>query len=175
MAITRSGAPEDQVAGADDVGARVIERTAARRRIVPDVGGIEEPHRDRALHAAYAVDLPPLGQQFADPLPLRMIPENEGFLDVPTRPVAGPDERRDLRRRQAQRFLAQHVFAGCQCAYIPFEMQVVGQRDVDRIDVGIGEDGVTEPWLRAICSDAATCRAFAGSREPIATTVALAA
>jgi hypothetical protein len=55
---------------------------------------------------------------------------------------AGRERRTGVRHRatvQAQRFLAQHVLAGLERTHRPLEVQLIRQRNVDRIDFRIGE------------------------------------
>ena len=45
----------------------------------------------------------------------------------------------DLLGAARQRLLAEHVLAGLERADRPLDVQRVGQRDVDRVDLGVGE------------------------------------
>ena len=129
-------APERGAAGADRVGADVIERAATLVRIVANVVRIEELLRQRALHGARRADR--AGRKhFGDPCPLRMVAVGKRLLDVPAALVARRDQGEDIGGRQAKRLLAKHVLAGREGPRRPLDVQVVGQRHVQRVDAGI--------------------------------------
>ena len=48
----------------------------------------------------------------------------------------------DLVSRQCQRLFHQHVLAGLGGLYRPFGMPGMGDRDIDRVDFGVGEEGL---------------------------------
>ena len=63
---------------------------------------------------------------------------NASISATPARSQRG-DHLRGLGRAHGQRLLAQHVLAGGGGAPRPLGVEVVGQRDVHRLDVGVGE------------------------------------
>ena len=130
-----------RAAGADRVGADVIERAAALVRIVADVVRVEELLRQRALHGARGADRA-RRKHFGDLRPLRMVAIGERLLDVPAAPVARRDQGDDIGSRQAKRLLAQHVLARREGPRRPLDVQVVGQRHVQRVDPGIVDQRV---------------------------------
>ena len=54
-------------------------------------------------------------------------------------PLGDVERALDLAGRGGERLLAQHVLAGLERADRPLDVQPVGQRDVDGVDVGVGE------------------------------------
>ena len=59
--------------------------------------------------------------------------------------LARGDHLPGLGRAHRQRLLAQHVLAGGGGPLRPLGVEVVGQRDVHRLDVGVGEQPSYEP------------------------------
>jgi hypothetical protein len=51
----------------------------------------------------------------------------------------------DILHRERQRLLAQHVFAGLERAHRPLDVQMIRQRNVDDVDVGVGEQRLVRP------------------------------
>ena len=66
-------------------------------------------------------------------------------IAIAARSPAGGDDRVDLVDRQRQRLFAQDVLAGLERPDRPFGVEVVGQRDVDDVDVGSLEKRVVRP------------------------------
>src|SRR5579864_2376262 len=64
---------------------------------------------------------------------------HEGLDDVLTAAVAGRDDRLCFERIERDRLLAEHVFAHLERLNGPFDVQVVWQRVVDRLDLWIVE------------------------------------
>ena len=73
---------------------------------------------------------------------LGMVQVHEPFNRGATGAPAGGDDLVHLGDRQREGFLAQHVLSGLQRAHRPLCVQVVGQRDVDDIDVRVAEQCV---------------------------------
>ena len=80
---------------------------------------------------------------------------------------AGVDHRLRLARRQRQRLLAQHVLAGPRRGDRPLGVEVVRQRDVDGVDVGVREQRLVGPVRPRDAQSAATSPARPGSRDAI--------
>ena len=88
-----------------------------------------------------------------------MVAESKAFFYVFSRAVACRAELGNLVCADAQRLFAQHVLACVQRAQRPFKMQLVGQGDVDRVDIGVGQQRVIagiNPWYAEVLRDFAT-------------------
>ena len=72
-------------------------------------------------------------------MPLRMEAHHEGLDDAPAAAVAGRDDGLCFNGIEGDWLLAEHVLAGLECLHRPFDVQVVGQRVVDRLDLRIVE------------------------------------
>jgi hypothetical protein len=68
---------------------------------------------------------------------LRVKAHHEGFHDMPL--PGHPAQPFRIRRIHADRLLAQHMLAGVHRRDSPLDMQVVGKRVVDGVDIGIGQ------------------------------------
>ena len=84
--------------------------------------------------------------------------------------VAASIARCGLGRGHGERLLAQDVLAGGGRLDRPFHVEVVGERDIDRVDAGSASSASYDPWAVGMPSSAATWRARASSREAMATT-----
>ena len=71
--------------------------------------------------------------------PLRVVADHEGFADELAGLALHRDQRLGLAGVQRDRLLAQHVLAGARGARGPLDVHVVGQRVVDDVDLGIGQ------------------------------------
>jgi hypothetical protein len=68
--------------------------------------------------------------------------------------VPGGDHRVELGGLQRQRLFAQHMLARGKGLQRPIDMEVIGQRDIDRVDGGVGEQAliaVMDPQVRRKC------------------------
>jgi len=120
------------------IDADVAQRAPADGGVVADVPGVAVQEAERPLHLAQAADRPAL-HEVAGAQPLGMVGDHEGLGGELARPVARRDEGVDLRGAQRDRLLGQHVLAGLERLQRPFDVGVVGQRVVDRVDLRIGE------------------------------------
>jgi hypothetical protein len=73
---------------------------------------------------------------------LRVIAIRKALLDMPLRALANRTEFDGLIRGQAQRFFAQHMLASFERTNGPFEVHMIRQRDVNRVDLRIGKQSV---------------------------------
>ena len=128
---------EDVAGGQDRVAADVVERAAARR-LVADVVGVEQAIGEEGLDRARFPDRA-RARDLARAPPLRMVAHHERLGDELAGPRARGDQRLRLVGVKRDRLLAQHVLAGLQRADRPGDVQLVGQRIVDRLDRRIGE------------------------------------
>ena len=120
------------------VDADVAQAAAAHGRQVAQVGRIAVEIGIAALHLAQAAD-GAVAHELADLGPLRMVEDGEGLADQQARDGGRGGDRLHLGGRHGQRLLAQHVLAGGEGLQRPFEVQRVGQRQVDAVDLGRGE------------------------------------
>ena len=96
----------------------------------------------------------PAGDQLVDGVGLRVVPVHERLGDVDVGRRRGGGDAVDLVQGQRQRLLAEHVLAGLGGPHRPLGVQVVRQRNVDRVDVRVGEqrlvagDAARNPPLR---------------------------
>ena len=93
---------------------------------------------NRAWIASQLADRP-LGDELVGALPQRMQAIHERLHQQHVGGTAGLDHLDDLGDAEAERFLAQHVLPGRGCALGPLGVEVVGQRDVHRLDHVVGE------------------------------------
>ena len=162
--------PGDEARGGDRVAADVEQPAAAPLGDVAHVGGVGQVVAEMALDRLQLAD-PAAPDQLARPQPLRVGADHERFLDSHAGAVAHRDQLRALGGVEPDRLLAQHVLAGLGGLDRPGHVQVVGQRIVDRVDLGVGQE------LLVAAVAARRCRAWprpraarAGSREASATT-----
>ena len=87
---------------------------------------------------------------------------HERFRDEPARTIARRDERLGLFRVERDRLLAQHVLARLERADRPRHMQLVGQRIVDRLDLGVGQQVFVGSIGAGDAEALAAARALAG-------------
>jgi hypothetical protein len=131
-------AAEQVARGVHGVAADVIERAAADVLAVADVGGVAVEIGERRLHAQELADAPAL-HPFSRQPPLRVIADHEGFADQFSGLALHRDQRLGIGGIECDRFFAQHMLAGPCGARAPVHMHVVGQRIVDHVDLGIGQ------------------------------------
>jgi hypothetical protein len=93
-----------------------------------------EGHLDRAQLADPAVHTSSPGQ------PLRVLAHHEGLLDELAGAVAHGDEGTRLFRAQRDRLLAEHVFARLRGLDRPGHVEVIRERVVDGVHVGVGQE-----------------------------------
>ncbi len=117
--------------------AHVEEGAAASRLAVPEVGGVRTgvtlagAHRQHATHRPgrdHLMDLDDLGRE---DLVLEVPVEDAGLANE-------PQHLRGLGRVPAERLRAQHALARRDRGPDGLEVEVVGQRDDDEVDAGIG-------------------------------------
>ena len=79
------------------------------------------------------------GKPFLCPLPLRVMHDHVGLCGQQSGAVTGGNDLVDLARFHRDRLFGQDMLAGRQRLQRPFDMHVVRQRDVDRVDGRIGQ------------------------------------
>ena len=140
----------DETRGHRRIDADVAQRPAAAARVVADVDGVEQEEAEGALHVAQPADGAAL-HELAGAQPLRMVRDHESLGRELAALVAGGDQRVDLLGPERDRLLGQHVLAGLERLPRPFDVVVVRQRDIDRVDLGIVEQRlVTRVGARAV-------------------------
>ncbi len=73
---------------------------------------------------------------------MRVVDDHEGFGREHARGVPRGDQLVEVRRPHGHRLLAQDVLARLHRLQAPFHVERVGQRDVDRVDARVAEQGV---------------------------------
>ena len=71
-----------------------------------------------------------------------MVQHDVGLLNLQAGLVANGDQAGGLGRVERDRLLAQNVLAGARRLRRPRDMEMVGQRVVDHVDHGVGEQGL---------------------------------
>ena len=125
--------------GLDAVAADVVEGATAGLGDVADVGGVgievaeEGSDRTERADAAFV-------EEGAEAEPLRVGADHEGFADEDAGAVANGEEGLGLGEGHAEGFFAEDVLAGFGGADGPGDVELVGERVVDGVDVGVGEE-----------------------------------
>ena len=78
-------------------------------------------------------------EPFLRALPLRVMDDHVGLGGQKAGAVARRDDLVDLARLQGNGLFGQHMLAGRKRLQRPFDMQVVGQRDIDRVNRRVGQ------------------------------------
>ena len=136
----------EQPRGADAVAADVHQRAALERRLQAHVAGTLEQEGERCPDQAQLADLL---EQLDEPARLRVVAPHERLGEHEAAALGGVERARDVVGVTRQRLLAEHVPAGLQRAQRPLDVERVRQRDVDRLDVRIGEQrlvGAVRTW-----------------------------
>ncbi len=126
----------DEARGADAVAPDVHERPAVERGLPARVARLAEVERERRAHEAH---LPDLGQQVDERAHLRVVAPHEPLGEDEPLPLGDVERVLDLRGAARERLLDEHVLARLERAHRPLGVQRVGERDVHRVDVGVGE------------------------------------
>ena len=136
---------EHEAGGENRVAANVEDGPAAHIGLVAHVTGIDVVEAELAVDRPYLANSAGL-HQLSGLHPLRIEADHEGLGQDQVR--AQIHQRFEFRRAEGDRLLAQHVLARLQRPARPFDVQVVGQGDIDRIDVIAFEQGVVGDWPR---------------------------
>ncbi len=117
----------------------VPERPAAGLRPVADIfGRVGVVVAKRAAHVQQLADRA-IGNQGPCLLPLRVVDDHIGLRSQQPGFVAGRDQRVELGLGHRNGLFRQYRFARVQGLQRPFHVQMVWQRDVDRVDIGRSE------------------------------------
>ena len=135
---------EEIAGGVDRIAADVVEPPAADLRLVAHVRRIGERIAEKRLDRLGGAERSILGE-VAGSLPPGRMAGHERLGHELAGAAPGVDQLLGLRGGQRDRLLAEHVLAGLHGADAPGHVQVVGQRVVDRLDVGIGQQGLVAP------------------------------
>ncbi len=120
------------------IAADVPQAAAAARRIEAHVVRPVQREREAAADVAQFADRA-LPQQLLQHHRLRMMPVHERFGDDDAVTRRGRGDAIDVVDGQRDRLFAEHVFARFRRLDRPFRVQMIRQRNVDDVDVGIGE------------------------------------
>ena len=130
---------EGEAGGLDHVAADVHERAAADVGAVADVGGVDVEVAEAAGHGAKFADAL-AGEELAEAEPLRVRADHEGLADLDAGAVADGEQGAGFGGGHGEGLLAEDVLAGFGGLDRPLNVQVVGERVVDGVDVGVGEE-----------------------------------
>jgi hypothetical protein len=120
------------------VAAHVVQRAAAELADVADVRRVVVVEPEPALDRRQPPD-PARGDELADGDPRRMVAVHERLHQQDPGLVGRGDHPLRVGDRQRQRLLAQDVLARAGGGDRPLGVKVVGERDVDGVDVLVGE------------------------------------
>ena len=125
----------------DRVAAEVHQAAASHRRIVTDIGRVVAVKRKQCVDGSQPAD-PLAGDQFLRFPPLRMVAIHERLHHLQARmPPARFAQLPGFIRRQRDRLFAQHVLPGLKRTDRPGHVLIVRQRNVDRVDRRIEQQG----------------------------------
>lgn len=129
----------DEADEAQRIAAGVEQRTAAELGVHADVAlRLREREAEARVHRAHAAD--GAGLQQRDHVGrLRLEPVRVALQQHDTVLARRAEHGLRLGQREGERLLAQHVLAGLGGVHRPGRVQAVGQRDVDGVDFGVGE------------------------------------
>ncbi len=119
----------------------VVEDAAPHRRLIADVGAVRQCVAERPDEGAQVADLP-CAQELARGVPARLYTHHRRLADHHAGPIARGDQPARLGDGGGDRLFTQHVLAGVGGALGPGDVQVVRQRDVDGVDVRVGDQRV---------------------------------
>ena len=131
----------DPAGHADRVAADVPQRAAALRRADPRVVRVGEEEGERPVHQLESSDSSAPGELHC-PQDLWVVEVHQRLDGDPVRPFGRGRDGIDVLHGACEGLLAEHVLAGLQRADRPLRVQVVGQRDVDDVDVGGREERI---------------------------------
>jgi hypothetical protein len=117
-------------------------RVEARREA--DVLRVAEAEAERRAHEPKRPDRASL-DELAELRRLGVVAVHEGLHQDPPGPVGGFEGALDLLRAAVERLLAEDVLAGLERPDRPLDVQRVRQRDVDGLDVVVGEERLVAP------------------------------
>src|SRR5208337_1306098 len=122
-----------------EVAADVQERASSARDLVGDAGRVDievaEEANDRANFSDAAFD-----DQFAEAEPLRIAADHEGFADLDSSTGANGEESFDFGNGETERLLAENVLASFGSSDGPGDMEMIGKRIVDGVDIRISDE-----------------------------------
>ncbi len=138
VATTRDRLRAENVArGQDGVAADVVHPAAAGRPIAHIVG-VEQAVGEEGLDRLRFPDRS-VPRKLTRAAPLRVEPHHEGLSDQLAGALARVDQLARFLGVERDRLLAKHMFSGRKRANRPGNMLLVGQRIVDRLDLGVRE------------------------------------
>ena len=130
--------PGGETEGSDRIDADIPHRPAAERQGIAHIGRVEqaigESARDRVQIAQHA-----FGNQIAGAGPLRVVDGHIGFGNQMARGLARGDQAVEIFLRHGDRLFAEHRLPGLGRLDRPMHMKRIGQRHIDRVDIGIGQ------------------------------------
>ena len=129
---------EGEARGLNAVAADVVDAAAARFHAVADVGRVDVEVAEMRVHGAQFADAA-FVEKLAQAQPLRSAADHEGFADLDAGAGAHFEQRFGFGHGHAERLFAEHVLAGFGGLDCPGNVQLIGQRIVDGVDVGVGE------------------------------------
>ena len=156
--------------GIDQITANIEQAAAAPGFHVADVCGIIQKEAEVADDRADVADASG-ARNVERAKPLRVRADHECFLNQHTGAVAHGQQMLRVRGDESDRLLAEHVLAGFGGAGRPLDMKMIWQRNVNRIDVGIGDERFVGPVCLRHAEFGCGRSCFDASREAIASTL----
>jgi hypothetical protein len=129
---------------AEGVDPDIGQRPAPGLGPVADVVHVEQPVGKRRVHMHEPPDRTLL-HQFARADPLGMVHDHVGLGHQQPRPVPRLDQPVELLGPHRHGLLAQDMLARLDGLQRPFDMEVVGQRDIDRLHLRVGQKLLVGP------------------------------
>ena len=133
------GGAEELARGEDEVAADIHERAAAHGGLVADVVGVVVEVAEGAGDETQGAN-PAFADELFSAEPLRCRLDHEGFGDLDVGGIADGDEGSGFFGGEGDGLFAEDVLAGLRGFDGPGDVQVVGERIVDGVDVGVGEE-----------------------------------
>ena len=135
------GGAGDEARKGDGVHAAVVNAAAAQRFNQADVAGVVDDEGHAGVNVAQGADLTRC-DDFPEAAALGMVHEDKSLKQQYVGLAARLDHLSALGRGDSEGFFAKDVLAGLGGLDGPFGVQRIGQRDIDRVDVRVVEQGL---------------------------------
>ena len=163
-ATTRRGVLfEGKARSLNAVAADVVHAAAARLHLVADVRGVDVVVAEMRVDGAQLADAA-FVEKLAHAQPLLRAANHEGLADFYAGAFAHAEQRFGFGHGHAERLFAEHMLAGLGGLHGQRHVQLIGQRIVDGVDVGIGEQFFIRAVSRGECRACRLPRALSQDR-----------
>jgi len=122
----------------NEVTADIHQRATAAFDLIANVRRIDIKIAEISNNRAEFADMA-FAEKLAEPKPLRIAANHEGFADLHSRASANGKQSFSFRYGKAKRFLAENMLASLGSFDGPGNMELIGKRIVDCVDIGIGK------------------------------------